>query len=270
MSKGQLAAMQLQGWKPEQADKAIKSLQKFVGKQQAKGNSLFEEDELFYLTIALKATPQLPRKDKPIHIGIPHPLYTAEGAEVCLFVKDHKGEGHKQAKARLEQLLKSGHIAKIVGLSKLRTKYESHEAKRKLCNSYDIFLADDRVIPVLPKLLGKSFFKKKKQPVPVHLKAKDFPAAVKKAVEATYMTAPAGTCITVRVARSSFTQQQIADNIAAALPAIVAHIPKKWNNVAAVYLKTGGSASLPIYQVLPDQPQKIAAAAAAPAVAEAE
>lgn len=42
----------------------------------------------------------------------------------------------------------------VVGLSKLRTKYESHEAKRQLCNSFDLFLADERVLPSLPKLLG--------------------------------------------------------------------------------------------------------------------
>lgn len=35
-----------------------------------------------------------------------------------------------------------------------RTKYESHESKRKLCNSYDIFLADERVLASLPKLIG--------------------------------------------------------------------------------------------------------------------
>ena len=39
-------------------------------------------------------------------------------------------------------------------MSKLKTKYESHEAKRQLCNSYDMFAADERVLPSLPKLLG--------------------------------------------------------------------------------------------------------------------
>jgi ribosome biogenesis protein UTP30 len=43
----------------------------------------------------------------------------------------------------------------VIGLSKLRTKYESHEAKRQLCGLYDLFLADDRVLPSLPKLIGK-------------------------------------------------------------------------------------------------------------------
>ena len=45
--------------------------------------------------------------------------------------------------------------AQVVGVSKLRTKYESHEAKRQLCNSYDLFAADERILPSLPKLLGE-------------------------------------------------------------------------------------------------------------------
>ena len=52
---------------------------------------------------------------------------------------------------RQEKLAK---VAKVIGLSKLRSKFESHEAKRTLCAQYDLFLADDRIIPSLPKLIG--------------------------------------------------------------------------------------------------------------------
>jgi len=51
---------------------------------------------------------------------------------------------------------------KVIGVTKLKKKYKPYEAKRQLCNSYDIFLSDDRVIPILPKLIGKSFYEKKK------------------------------------------------------------------------------------------------------------
>jgi len=49
-----------------------------------------------------------------------------------------------------------------MGVSKLRQKYKPYEAKRQLCFSYDFFLADERVLPLLPPLLGKVFFDKKK------------------------------------------------------------------------------------------------------------
>ena len=48
-------------------------------------------------------------------------------------------------------------VAKVIGVSKLKGKYEPFEAKRQLCNSYDLFLADDRVVPSLPKLIGDCF-----------------------------------------------------------------------------------------------------------------
>lgn len=63
------------------------------------------------------------------------------------------GEGHKAAKKRLMAGQAAG-VAKVIGTSKLRTKYESHEAKRNLCAEYDLFLADERILPSLPKLLG--------------------------------------------------------------------------------------------------------------------
>ena len=52
---------------------------------------------------------------------------------------------------RQEKLAK---VAKVIGLSKLKSKYESHEAKRNLCAQYDLFIADDRIIPSLPRLIG--------------------------------------------------------------------------------------------------------------------
>ena len=60
-----------------------------------------------------------------------------------------------------------------------------------------------------------------------------------------------------RVARSNFTERQCSENIVAALQQVTAHIPKKWENIQAVYLKTADSVSLPIYQVLPEAVQKI-------------
>lgn len=60
----------------------------------------------------------------------------------------------------------------VIGVSKLKKKYVPYEAKRQLCSAYDLFVADSRVLPMLPPLLGKTFFKKKKLPVPINLKKK--------------------------------------------------------------------------------------------------
>lgn len=250
--------IKLPGWKAGQVTKAASSLLKFIGTQQANSAELFAEDEqVLYLLIALKKMPLRSRKDKPVPLPLPHPLYTSEGMEICLFVKDSEGEGHKEAKKRLTAFEKNGGIAKVVGVSKLRTKYESHEAKRQLCKLYDLFLADDRILPSLPKLIGKSFFKKKKQPIPINLRTKDWAAQVSKACANTYMFKNSGTSISIKIARSSFTAQQVVDNVHSALLAAVEHVPKKWAALQAVYIKTAESVSLPLYQALPDAPIKI-------------
>lgn len=47
---------------------------------------------------------------------------------------------------------------------------------------------------------GKSFFKKKKQPIPVNLATKDWSAQVEKALGATYMFNSGGSCLNIKCA----------------------------------------------------------------------
>lgn len=158
------------------------------------------------------------------------------------------GEGHKESKAKVKAEKIPG-IAKVIGLSKLKTKYESHEAKRQLCNSYDLFLADDRIIPSLPKLIGKSFFKKKKQPIPVQLTGKDWAGQVRKACGATYLFLT-GSSMTIRVAKASQSEQECAENIIAAINHVADKVPGKKKGIKSLYLKSLDSVALPIYQVV--------------------
>ncbi|GAX75349.1 hypothetical protein CEUSTIGMA_g2793.t1 [Chlamydomonas eustigma] len=251
--------VKLSGYNEAQVQKAAASLLKFLGDRRSKANDLFDDDEIINITIALKKMPLQSRKDKPIPLQLPHPLNSPEGAEICLFVKDHQGEGHKEGKLLLQQFEKNGGVTKVIGISKLKTKYESHEAKRQLCKLYDIFLADERILPSLPKLIGKSFFKKKKQPIPIRITGKDLPSQVKRACSCTYMFKNSGTCINIKVALSTFDQQQVAQNIHAVLAQAVDHIPKKWSNIRGVFIKSADSVALPLFQSLPEQGVRISA-----------
>lgn len=56
-------------------------------------------------------------------------------------------------------------------------------------------------------------------------------------------------CGCCRAARSSFTAEQCAENVAAVIEGSLQHIPRKWGNVQALFLRTAESAALPIYQV---------------------
>lgn len=53
-------------------------------------------------------------------------------------------------------------IKKVFSLSKVRSHFKQYEDRRTLCATYDKFLCDDRIVPALPRVLGKTFFSKNK------------------------------------------------------------------------------------------------------------
>lgn len=112
------------------------------------------------------------------------------------------------------------------------------------------------MLPSLARLLGKAFFRAKKQPVPVDLRGKDWRTPVSDAVRATYYYRGGGSCVNVRVARSSFTAAQVADNVEAALRSLVPRLSQpgatgRWAGVRSVLIKSAASAALPVYQSEP-------------------
>ena len=238
----------------EQVRKAVNALATHVARaaneRDAKG--LFEDDaETYSVLISLRKAPKEPTSARLIAVPVPHALLDLETAELCLIVKDHQGEGHKEAKKRVAEMAKCG-VAKVLGISKLKANYKAHEQKRKLCDSYDMFLADDRVLPILPKLLGKNFFKKKKQPVALDLTKKDWVAQVHRAVSATYLHVSGGTCVNVKVGKSTMDVEDIVENTMAAIDGAVSKIPRRWGNVQSIYMKTPDSVALPIFTAAPE------------------
>lgn len=76
---------------------------------------------------------------------------------VCLITKDPQRE--------YKDLLASHNInfiSRVVGIEKLKGKFKPFEARRMLLAENGLFLADERVVPLLPRLLGKRFFSAKK------------------------------------------------------------------------------------------------------------
>lgn len=52
-------------------------------------------------------------KTSPHSQRLPHPIYKKDKSQVCLFVKDHKGEGHAEAKERHAKMQRTG-IHKVI------------------------------------------------------------------------------------------------------------------------------------------------------------
>ena len=53
-------------------------------------------------------------------------------------------------------------VSRVVGVEKLKGKFKPFESRRQLMREHGLFLADERVVPLLPTLLGKMFFEAKK------------------------------------------------------------------------------------------------------------
>ena len=143
---------------------------------------------------------------------VKYPLVDPRNTSVCLITKDPQRE--------YKDLLETNNIRfinRVVGITKLKGKWKPFEARRLLLQENGLFLADERVVPLLPKLLGSAFFKAKKyvpfpfgrlcrvltemcnrrQPIPVNLTRKDLKGELERAISSTYMHQNQGTCTCV-------------------------------------------------------------------------
>jgi ribosome biogenesis protein UTP30 len=152
----------------------------------------------------------------------------------------------------------SSTVTRVIGVSKLAKKYKSFEQRRQLEGSHDIFLADDRVVLKLPKILGKTFLKKtSKIPIPVAITGKEkdeakkagpLKAEIEKALSSTYLYPSPAPSSNVRVALSTFTPEQVVDNVEQAIKVLTEKkIVKGWRGVRSLHIKTSESAALPIW-----------------------
>ncbi|KAK2994467.1 hypothetical protein RJ640_008835 [Escallonia rubra] len=215
-------------------------------------------DEFLYLTLTLHKIPpeQISRRTNPYKIPLPHPLHQPSSAESCLIVDDRPNSGLTSAGAKEKIKTENIPVTKVLKLSKLKTDYKPFEAKRKLCNSYDLFFVDKRAVPLLPKLLGKEFFKKKKLPLLVDLTHKNWREQIERAGSACLLYLR-GTCSVVKVGRLSMEVGEVVENVLMGIDGVVGLVPGGWGGVRSVHLKLRDSVALPVYQAVPEMRLKI-------------
>ncbi|KAJ2744679.1 proteasome-interacting protein cic1 [Coemansia sp. BCRC 34301] len=231
-----------------QVVQAADALLKFSEKRresQAATNLLADDVDTVFLTITVKKMPTGARH-KPSRIPLRVPLYN-ESSSVCLITKN-KTDAHMETL----QKLKIPQIKEIITLLQLKTEYKAYEARRLLLSTHELFLTDDRVVKSLPELLGVKFFKTKKLPAPVNLRAKDLQREVAKALSCTYYRPATGTSSTLKVGTTAMSAAQLADNIEAAMEYVPKCIQKEWENIQSIGIKTGTSVTLPIYNSMPN------------------
>lgn len=232
-----------------QIEKALNALFEFLKTKKGETRTFFKDDgERIRLVVSLKKPPSIHRNDKPQWLSLPHPMYSISRSKICLFVKDCRSKTCNKAKIAFEHMKKT-YMIKIIGLSKLRKSYESFESKRRLCSSYDLFLSDDRIIPSLPKAIGKGIFnKKKKRPIPVRISnSKNWEQEICKGLSGTYLFLNRGTCVNVEVGRSNQTLENLVENVISVVEQVADLVPGKWSNVQGLFIRGAQSVALPIY-----------------------
>eukprot|EP00984_Skeletonema_dohrnii_P014999 scaffold6421_cov99-Skeletonema_dohrnii-CCMP3373.AAC.2 len=224
--------------------------------QQLLGNDLDVQVQFSLARIPGKASA------KPIRVEIPHSLVSVGGdgnlsdAQVCIIVKEESKPWVQEMIERFPNEL--GCVKKVLGLQSLRTKHKSFAQRRELLARFDVFFADDRILPMLTKALGGKFFEKKKQPIPIALTRKEaLPFAVQKNLKSTFMFLSAGTCVTVKAGNTGMDATKLLENIQSIAQVVPGKVPKKWANIRSVSIKTSASVALPIYNKTPQELEEI-------------
>eukprot|EP00980_Cylindrotheca_fusiformis_P001485 scaffold345_cov134-Cylindrotheca_fusiformis.AAC.96 len=239
--------------------RAVEALLDHHKRTSVEKNALLGNDRPVQVQFALLRAPDK-SSPKPIRVLIPHPLFklatkegedTTEEPEICLIVKEESKPWCQEMIDRFPDHM--GCVKKVLGLQSLRKKHAQYEQRRELLNKYNVFMADDRILPMLTKALGKDFFKVKKQPIPINLNRKEaLPFAIQKALSATYMTLSSGTCVMVKAGYTPMDAEKLVDNIVAIAENAVPKLPRKWANVQVISVKTPDSVALPVYNKTPE------------------
>ncbi|KAH7313182.1 ribosomal protein L1p/L10e family-domain-containing protein [Rhexocercosporidium sp. MPI-PUGE-AT-0058] len=241
-----------------------------------------DESTPIWLSLTTKTHIIKDKKFKPLRLTVPHALNTSPTTTICLITADPQRTYKDLIQDASFPRALAARITKVVGVSKLKKKYNQYEAQRKLYAEHDIFLADDRIITQLTKLLGKTFYKgTTKRPIPVDIaepapkvdgkrvsrakptgegkgegqnggrgaaSPKAVAAEIERAIKCAVVSLTPSTQTAVRVGYASWDAEKLAANIeAVALGLIEGHVPKKWRGVRSLHVKGPATIALPIW-----------------------
>ncbi|XP_057775199.1 uncharacterized protein LOC130994183 [Salvia miltiorrhiza] len=230
--------------------KATNALLKWKKKSLLSHDAIEEEaDDFIYLSVTLKKVPPRNLSVTPHRILLRRPLLSQDLStlNICLIV-----DGKRITAESAQKILQAQgipYIKKVFKLSKLKSDFNSFESKKKLHDSFDVFLADKSVEAVLPKVLGRVFYKKRKKiPVAVELGG-DWKEELERACRTSLWCLSGGTCSAVRVGRlGAMEAQEIVENVYDAVDGVVEIVPRKWSGIRCLHLKFSDSLALPIYE----------------------
>lgn len=200
---------------------------------------------------------KLPRESQAqvVKFKLPH-HHTPDSRDVCLIVKDiEKGikPDHDDTVRHYEALLAEKGVkgvTKVMALRELKVEYKTFESKTALCHLYDHFLADARIIRLLPQFLGKAFYKRKKFPMQVDLTSSSLSSELSRALHTVSLPLKhAGSSATVTIGLSTAAGEELSANLATVVRGLETKYPGGWRNIRSLHLLSG-TCSLPLYMSL--------------------
>uniref|UniRef100_A0A7M4E7U3 Ribosomal L1 domain-containing protein 1 n=1 Tax=Crocodylus porosus TaxID=8502 RepID=A0A7M4E7U3_CROPO len=227
---------------PPQVRKAVQALLAYVAARASAEKPLLGGSETLYLMVTVWKIPPLERS-----LPLPH-VIRPETSEICLFTKDEPELSAEQTENLYKKLLQQNgitNISQIISYKTLTQEYKPYEAKRRLLNKFDLFLSDDRIRRLLPSHLGKVFYRNKRTPLSVNLKAKDLAREINKYIRGTILPVTNKGCS--RIGHTGMGAEELLENIVAAVGVIADKLPKKGKNIKVLHLKTTKSVALPIF-----------------------
>jgi len=230
---------------------ALKKVHKSKEKSNGQGN-LFDDGERVLLQVT---GIKLPKDDRKHLLRITLPRCSIpEPRDVCLIVKDlEKGlkVDHEPTINHFKELLSEKGVAditQVISLRELKVEYKQYEAKNSLVQKFDLFLVDERILRLIPKFLGKPFYRRKKLPISVNLRANDLKKEIAKAINTvTLPLSHHGTCSMVQIGNTAMESSIIANNLMHINSVLEKRYPGGWKNIRAQHIKTESSTAIPIY-----------------------
>ncbi|KAG4099167.1 ribosomal protein L1 [Neocallimastix lanati (nom. inval.)] len=222
--------------------KCSKAIHAFIQKERLNGNKDYLDFvKSIWLVFDLDEF-QETHKFKPTLIPLKHTLFDND-SEFFVITKDPQTKYKEMIE---KQRIKK--ITRVVGISNLRSQLSNKDDRVQLYNDYDGVFADEKIIHLLPKILGPVFYNKKKQPMPINLQSKNLIKEFANAMNSTYLLLKHKGITSVKIATTDFSAKEIFENITYALDRIVAQIPGGFKHIRSIRMKTSDSIALVLYK----------------------
>jgi len=198
---------------------AVTEIKKFSAKNKRKFTETIE------LQVGLKNYD--PNKDKRFGGAVKLPMIPRQKYSVCVIGDDKHAHECKDKKIP------------FVTQDDLKKMNKNKKAVKKLAKQYDSFLASASLIRKIPRLLGPGLNKAGKFPSVLGAnediagKIEDTKATVKFALKS-----KKALCLGVAIANVSMTEADIVTNITLAVNFMVSLLPKSWQQVKRLYIKS--------------------------------